>query len=212
MKKFIAFTILLAAVITNLFASNYEETMGANIAKMYQLTTSAELTGLANQFSRIANAEKDKWLPGYYTAYCYVRATFFGEMSLDDKHKNLDMAQAEIDKLLKMVPQESEIHALQGLVYMLRITDASLGYKYSTLSLQALGTAEKLNPNNPRVYYLRGTNTFNTPENFGGGAEKAKPFLEKAAAMFTTQEQSNKLDPSWGAEHTNQLLDQCNKK
>lgn len=210
MKRLIAITILLVLGTASTYAVNYEETMGNTIAKMYQSTTSVELTGLANQFSRIANAESDKWLPGYYSAYCFVRTTFFGEMSSEEKHKNLDMAQAEIDKIVKKAPEESEIYALQSLVYMLRITDVSLGYKYSTLALQALGMAEKLNPNNPRVYYLRGTNAFNTPENFGGGVEKAKPFLEKAAAMFASQEQSNKLDPSWGEVHTNQLLKQCN--
>jgi len=85
----------------------------------------------------------------------------------------------------------------------------SKGYKYSRLAAEAIGVAEKLNPQNPRVYYLRGSNTFHTPKMFGGGKEKAKPDLEKAASMFESQKSESEIAPSWGAEHNAGLLKQC---
>nr|WP_319511481.1 hypothetical protein [uncultured Draconibacterium sp.] len=202
-------TILFVVLSTTAFSSKYEETMKTNIDKLYQLHTSAELQALANQFERIANAEQDKWLPNYYAAYCFMRSTFFGEMDDDTKHAQLNKAQALVDQLMKTNDDESEIYALQALLYQIRITDISKGAKYSMKATDALKQAERLNPENPRVYYLRGSNTFHTPKFFGGGAEKAKPDLEKAAKMFESNKPSNPLMPTWGNVHNGQLLSQC---
>ena len=205
-------TILFVVLSTTAFSSKYEETMKTNIDKLYQLHTSAELQALANQFERIANAEQDKWLPNYYAAYCFMRSTFFGEMENDTKQAQLDKAQVLVDQLMKTKDNESEIWALQAFIYQLRITDISKGAKYSMKATDAIKHAERLNPENPRVYYLRGSNTFHTPKFFGGGAEKAKPDLEKAAKMFESNKPTNPLMPTWGNVHNGQLLSQCEEE
>jgi len=202
-------TILFVTIGSTVFSSRYEEAMKTNIDKMYNLTISVELQALANQFERIGNAEKDQWLPSYYSAYCFVRSTFFDNPEADDIHKQLDKAQIILDQLKKKFENESEIYALQALVYQLRITDMSAGAKFSGKAAEAISVAEKLNPENPRVYYLRGSNTFHTPKFFGGGPDKAKPDLEKAARMFETKKAENTLMPCWGGHHNNQLLSQC---
>ncbi len=212
MKTIFTLTVLFTVFTLTAFSSSYEETMKINIQKMQQSTSSSELTQLAAQFQRIANAEKNQWLPGYYSAYCYVSITFLNEMEADDIHKQLDLAQAEIDKIKRIASKESEIYTLQALIYQLRITDMTKGMKYSGLSNEALTTAERLNPENPRVYYLNGSNTFHTPKMFGGGKEKAKPYLEKAAKMFETQKPANDLLPNWGKDHNNRLLNQCSEE
>lgn len=202
-------TILLVAIASVAFSSKYEETMKTNVKKMYTLTSSTELQNLANQFERIGQAEKDQWLPAYYSAYCFVRSTFFDEMESNEIHNQLDRAQHILDNLKKKFEKESEIFALQAFVYQLRITDMSKGAKYSRKAAEAINTAERLNPKNPRVYYLRGSNTFHTPKFFGGGAEKAKPDLEKAARLFETQKPQNGIVPNWGSQHNKQLLSKC---
>ncbi len=209
MKSLFVTTVLMAAFAASVFSSNYEEVMTANIQKMNASKTSAELTGLANQFERIANAETGKWQPRYYAAYCFVWATAINEMSSAEKHKLLDLAQAHLDVLLKSFKNESEIHALQAFTYLLRITDISKGFKYSGLANESLDEAEKLNPHNPRVFYLRGTNVYNTPKAFGGGREKAKPLFEKAAALFAGNQKAGKIDPVWGSGHNTQMLTLC---
>ncbi len=212
MKTIFISVILLGAFASSVFSANYEETMKANIQKLNTEFTTAGLTNLASQFERIANAEPGKWHPKYYTAYCYVWATAIGEMPAEDKHKLLDMAQVQMDALLKTFKNESEIFALQAFVYQMRITDMSKGFKYSSLASEALEEAEKLNPNNPRVYYLRGNNIFHTPKAFGGGREKAKPMFEKAAGLFESQKPANAIEPAWGSEHNKQMLAECDKQ
>lgn len=204
-------TILLAAITSTAFSSKYEEAMKTNIDKLYELGSATELQTLANQFERIANAETDKWLPNYYAAYCLVRSTHFDGLDEDVKKEQLDKAQQIVDKLMKNYDNESEVHALQAFIYQLRITDIASGAKYSRKAATSIATAEKLNPENPRVYYLRGSNTFHTPKFIGGGAEKAKPDLERAAAIFEVEKQKESLMPTWGWYHNQQLLDQCNK-
>jgi tetratricopeptide (TPR) repeat protein len=201
-------SILLFTITISGFSSKYEETMKSNIEKMYKITRASELETLSNQFERIAQAEKSEWLPGYYSAYCLVRSTFFDNMDADQKHKQLDKAQSIVDRLIKQA-DESEIFALQALLYQLRITDMSKGAKYSRKAAETIAKAEKLNPNNPRVYYLRGSNTFHTPKFFGGGADKAQPDLEKAANMFENYKPDNSLMPTWGNNHNLQLLSKC---
>ena len=204
-------TVLLAAIASMAFSSKYEEVMKSNIDKMNQLTSSAELQSLGAQFERIGNAEPDKWLPNYYAAYCYVSSTVFDNMENDAKKVQLDKAQVLIDKLMKDYSNESEIYTLQAFLYQLRITDMMSGAKYSGKAAEAIAVAEKLNPENPRVYYLRGSNTFHTPKFVGGGPEKAKQDLEKAATMFSSQKPTDPLMPTWGAIHNNQLLSQCSE-
>jgi hypothetical protein len=212
MKTIIAIAILLSVFTSTAFSSNYEEVMKTNVEKIFKSSESTQLVNLANQFQRISNAEEGEWLPNYYAAYCYVSATFYGKMSSDEIHQHLDLAQAEIEKALKIDSKESEIYALQAFIYQIRITDMSKGYKYSKLANEALVTAQKLDAENPRVYYLSGSNTFHTPKMFGGGKEKAKPFFVKAAELFETSKPKSEISPSWGAEHNKQLLAACNEE
>ena len=209
MKTILMFTVLMTVFSAAVFSANYEEAMKANIQKLNTEFTTSGLTNLAGQFERIANAESGKWHPRYYTAYCYVWATAVNEMSADDKHKLLDMAQVQMDALLKTYKTESEIFALQAFIYQMRITDMSKGFKYSSLASEALEEAEKINPNNPRVYYLRGNNIFHTPKAFGGGKEKAKPIFQKAVGLFESEKPANPIEPAWGSEHNKKMLALC---
>ncbi len=212
MKRILIVSVLLIACKANVFSSNYKEIMTANIQKLNATTSVTELKSLANQFERIANAESSKWQPRYYAAYCFVWATAANDIPASEKHGLLDLAQAQIDILVKSFKNESEISVLQAFTYLLRITDISKGFKYSSLANESLDEAERLNPGNPRVYYLRGTNIFNTPKAFGGGKDKAKPLFEKAAGLFDSQKPANTISPGWGSAHNSQMLAMCNSQ
>ena len=209
MTTFLAFAMMLFAF--PVFAADYETSMKANIQKLTEAKTLADFTTVANQFERIANAEPAKWQPRYYVAYCFVSAVTMNKMEADEIHQQLDIAQKHLDLLEKSFKNESEILVLQAFVYQMRITDMAKGMKYSMLAGEKLDEAETLNASNPRIYYLRGMNTFHTPKAFGGGKEKAKPLFEKAKALFASHQPASNLDPNWGEWHNNQMLAECNK-
>jgi hypothetical protein len=207
-------TLLFLALTFSLLANankSYVEIMEENIMKMYHAQTENELVAVANTFERISNAEPDKWIPVYYAAYSYLRITFFIEDgNLKDKH--LDNAQVYIDKAIAINSSESEIYVLQAFLHQMRIYSASRGYTYSQYASSALDKAEKLNPDNPRLFYLRAQNIMNTPAMFGGGADKALPFFEKAQGKFESFKAQDSLWPNWGADKNAEMLKKCKEK
>ena len=211
-QKIIAISSLI--IISSLFefsvtASNYQEVMKQNIEKMYKAETPQELITISSTFYRVAQKETDEWLPLYYASYSLVRIAFFSK-NRDEIDKQLDVAQAYLDKLFVVKPKESEVHVLQALLYSMRISGAMSGMKYSVLSNNALDKAEELNKNNPRIYYCRGNNVFHTPAMFGGGKNKAKPLFEKALALYQSEHPQTAFWPSWDKKHTQQMIEQCN--
>lgn len=193
------------------FAADYEATMKANIQKIGEAKTLADYTTLASQFERIANTEKTKWQPRYYAVLCYLNAVTLLQLSDDEKSALLDKAQPIMDKLKENFKNESEVFALQGFLYEMRIKGMTSAIKYSSLATEVLEEAEKLNPANPRVYYLQGMNKFHTPKAFGGGKNNAKPLFEKAKVLFAAQKPASSLDPIWGDSQNNRMLDECIK-
>jgi hypothetical protein len=213
MRNLILLSAFLLGSIISVFASSYKEAMIENIDKMNNTQDPAVLVELANAFDRIAQKETSEWLPLYYSAYANVCVTFFNQqLSNEEKVKIFDKAQKKVDEALKITEKESEIFALQAMIYQLRIsTDQPNAYQYTMKINEALGHAEILDAKNPRIPYLRGTTLFYTPEEYGGGPSMAKPLLEKAAELFKSADRSNPLMPTWGAFHNNMVLQQCGK-
>lgn len=65
---------------------------------------------------------------------------------------------------------------------------------------KSLDKALELNPDNPRVYYLRAIITLHTPETFGGGASKALPLFRIADEKFKIFVPKTSISPNWGKE------------
>ncbi|WP_430814919.1 hypothetical protein [Carboxylicivirga sp. RSCT41] len=205
--KTIVFTLILCAA-QLIHAKDYQTAMKKNIDELFKTRNIEQINAIAASFKRIASVEKNDWLPTYYAAYAYVRSTHFISES-DSIQLQLDKAQAELELLLTSNPDESEVHVLQAMIYSLRITNPMNGYKYSSLSNEALSKAEQLNTSNPRIYYCRANNIYHTPKMFGGGKEKAKPLFEKAARLFENTNYENPLWPYWGSYHNKQMLAKC---
>ncbi|MFB9861746.1 hypothetical protein [Rufibacter immobilis] len=209
MKKLLILPFLFLALFVNAQA-NYQTALTDALAKMKTANTPEEMQSIANQCSRIANAEPKEWLPNYYAAYTNVSLTFLLKDD-DQRDQVLDKAQTFLDRALKLQPKESELYVLQGYLHQARLVVSPMmrGMKYSGLASTALEKAKTLNPNNPRVYFLLGQNAFNTPKMFGGGADVAKPILAKAKEKYAAQKPANALLPNWGESRALALLAKC---
>jgi len=203
--KTLAILILSFLISFSTKAADYESVMKQTIDEMYQSQEVDKLESIAARFYRIGETEKDRWLPYYYSAYSYVSITYHLEDG-ETIDKTLDKAQSMLDKAMALNPNESENHVLQGLIHSMRITSPMRGMKYSALSNEALEKAEKLNPENPRIWFCKAQNVFYTPAMFGGGAAKARPLYEKAAELFDTFEPQSEIWPQWGRELTESQL------
>jgi len=167
---------------------------------------------LANCSERILLVYKNEWLPYYYEAYAYVNMSFI-ETNEGDKAMYCDKAQNLLDEVLRIKPDESELFVLQALVCYARMSISPMinGQLYLPKAVNALNDAEKLDPDNPRIYYLRGKSTINTPRFFGGGKDAAIPILEKALTVYKTFKQKSTVHPDWGKEDAERLYKECKK-
>ena len=207
---FLAFILAAFSGAVSAQSNQYTDAMNKAIARLDTVRTLPEYQELANTFSRIAAAEPKEWLPLYYTSFCHLNAAF--PLYREDASKalqTLDLAQASLDKALELAPQESELFVLQAYILIGRLMEnpMSKGAEITPKVFGHLGKAAALNPDNPRAPFLQGTYTLNMPEFYGGGAEKALPHFEKAAALFEKEKDRGML-PHWGKEANNHYLQQ----
>jgi hypothetical protein len=213
MKK----TILITLTALSMFSATaqnkkYISAMEKNIAELDTTRDAAKLQNLANNFERIAGAEKTEWLPSYYAAYCYVNMTYSTKGDMIDTY--CDKAETFIKKADSISPNNSEIYALKSQIASARISvnPMSRGQKYGTLSAELREKAKDLDKTNPRPYYLEGTGYFYTPPMFGGGKDKAKSSFEKALQLYETFKPASSIAPNWGKRSTEYFLKECDKK
>ena len=69
-------------------------------------------------------------------------------------------------------------------------------------SMQLIEKALTAEPDNPRIQFLKGFYQLYLPETFGGGADSALPFFEKAIELFDKEKVTDPLKPSWGKDVT----------
>jgi hypothetical protein len=213
MKKLFFLTTLVAACLsTTAQNKRYINAMEQNIAALDTTRDAAKLQNLANNFERIAGAEKGEWLPNYYTAYCYVNMTY--SVKGDQIDTYCDKAEWFLNKADSVMPNNSEIYTLKSQIASARISvnPMSRGQKYGTLSGELRDKAKELDKTNPRPYYLEGTAYFYTPPMFGGGKDKAKPSFEKALKLYETFTPASTIAPNWGKKSTEYFLKKCDEK
>ena len=213
MKK-ITIIIALAGIYTMAGAQNqkYIAAMEKNIAVLDTTRDAKVLQNEANTFERIGSAEKAEWLPQYYAAYCYVNMTYSTKGNDIDTY--CDKAEAFLNKADSLNPNNSEIYTLKAQVASARISvnPMSRGQKYGTMAAEIREKAKKLDPTNPRPFYLEGTGFFYTPPMFGGGKDKAKPSFEKAKELFAAFKPASSIAPHWGLGSTEYFLKKCEEK
>jgi len=201
MKKLIGI-LLLVSLFSNLFADeNYQKNITQSVKELFQAKTIPEYVEVANQFERISNIEKGEWLPLYYASFAYIMISF-RETENAKKDQYLDQAQKYLDQAMAIDPNESELHMLQGFLYPSRINidPMTRGIALVAVMNKSLDKALELNPDNPRVFYLRATMTFHTPEAYGGGATKALPLFQVADEKFRIFKPKTTISPNWGKE------------
>jgi hypothetical protein len=209
MKTMTTFIFTLAATFS--FAQDkFTAAMLKNIDAVYSAKTTEEFRQAINSFDRIANAEKTKWEPYYYSS--------FGNIMLANQEKDaakkdayLDLALASVEKGEAIAPKESELVALEGFVHMSRIAvdPASRGQKYSGQGMRAFGKAVSLNPENPRALCLMAQMQFGTADFLGSPVTEACSTARAAVEKFSTGKSENPLAPVWGKEMAEGLVARC---
>jgi len=182
--------------------------MQKNLKALDSAKTTSEYVAISNSFERIGDAEKTSWLPYYYAALALITPAW------NDKTINADAnsvkVKALIDKAAK-IEDNVEIYALRNMIatQQMMIDPSTRWVNYGAEASSALKKGLAMDPENPRLNFLKGSSIFYTPSPFGGGKDKAKPVLQKAVELYS-KEQPKPLFPSWGKSEAEGLLAQCN--
>ena len=210
--KTIIFTMTSMLFVNLALANNekYIQSMKSNIQAVYRANSIEELQSSVNTFERIANVEKDKWEPLYYSAFGYVLMAI-KENDSSKKDSYLDKAMEAVKKANTITPNESEIVAMEGFVHTIRLTvdPESRGQQYSILATQSLSKAVSLNPENPRALSLLAQMQYGTARFFGSSTAEACATANKALEKFDTITSTNPLAPEWGKKMTEEMKSQC---
>lgn len=210
MKTMKSFLLMLAIFIsTSLFSqTKFEMGMQKGFEQMSNAKSVADMQAASAFFERIADAEKDKWLPYYYAAQSIYFTGWMDPKADKDKVGNKCK---ELIAKAEAIESNSELFCLKQMAAILQMTvDPMARFQtYGAEASAALENATKADPNNPRIYFLSGQTLFNTPEAYGGGKSVAKKLYEKALVLYKTFTPASPFHPNWGKEETEKALAAC---
>ncbi len=216
MKKTIF--ILSAILVVNFsFAQTPEKfvkAMETNIARIDTAKSAQDWVDITAAFERIAEAEKNQWLPYYYVALGNVMS---GTMGLGDNlygnniektDPKADAADKALNKAISLSKETSETWVIRKMIISLRMLGDVMNRAMTAMpeATAALDNAKKLDANNPRIYILEGQDKYYTPEQYGGSKDEAKILFEKAQKLFETFKPETSIHPSWGKNQVTYFL------
>lgn len=165
-----------------------------------------------NGFERIAGANPKEWLPLYYQSFCEV---MMGMKQTENMKKDefYDKAETLINKADSLQKDNSEIYVLKSFIVSMKLSvdPQARGQQLGMKSGILLGKAIQLDPENPRAYYLKGQGLLYTPEQWGGGKDKAIPVLETSVQKFAKFKPNSSIMPNWGEARCKAALEQAKK-
>ena len=115
MKTIILLFAMTVTVVANANDGKYVEAMSKSIEAVFKAQSIEELQSAVNGFERIANAEKTKWEPFYYSAFGYVMMAN-REKDPVKKDSYLDLAAAASEKAKAIKENDSEIITMEGFI------------------------------------------------------------------------------------------------
>ncbi len=122
----------------------------------------------------------------------------------EGKMTELDAIAAEAQKSLDLASglskDNAEILILQKMIHGLKmmVDPMSRFMTEGKLAAEALGKAEKLDPQNPRISLLKAEDTYFTPEQYGGSKTKGLELFQKSVDQFKVYQLKSSIDPNWG--------------
>jgi hypothetical protein len=131
--------------------------------------------------------------------------------SADKTDPEANKAEELLNKAEALSKDNSEIYVVKKLIATLMLVGDPMNryMTYGPAAAEALATAKKLNPENPRVYLQEAADKINTPEQYGGNKEEGKKLLEEAVKKFEAFKPESSIHPTWGQRQVQYYLSQA---
>jgi len=140
----------------SLKAQTLEESLNKTLVKMDSVQNLSDMMRVSAQFDMVAAKWENEWSSNYYAAYAKIIASFIVQ---DNNKKDLFLDEADkyLVKIKTIDSQNDETWILAALITNARIAvdGQNRGMQYGGIFNQYIAKAEKINPENPRIYYLK---------------------------------------------------------
>jgi hypothetical protein len=176
-------------------------------AKVMAADYGADLAGLAAVRSQLEPLKDDPalgYLADYWRGYASWRIAINGanaSMSQDELRANLDRAAADFEssahKKADFADAFAAASSVHGWLTSLNRADPDVMKAHMESSKRLLLKAEALEPNNPRVLWVRGGYFLFAPPAYGGSTEKAIEIYRKQVESSAPLTPNSPL-PDWG--------------
>jgi hypothetical protein len=189
----------------------YYQAMGENLGGYAQCRSVEDFQALGNTFARIAETEKNEWLPAYYHAHCYIIMSFIEQADPKKKDAYLDVAEKSINRITEMAPGEADVFALQAMFYTARlvVNPMERGQQYGMLSGQAIGRAMGIDPTNPRARLIKLQNDMGTAQFYGKDVTEFCEQARNLVAGWDNFKPVSPLHPNWGKDQAEGIVKSC---
>ncbi len=154
----------------------------------------ADCDAMASEANAPARARE---LARYGAAYAGWRLAFLPGVDRAETTKRLAAARTNLRTVMAAHAESAEAHALLAAVLGALIRAGEDPMTAGQDAQHELEEALRLEPNNPRVRLVEGTNAFFTPAEYGGGHAKAEASLRQAVALLE-REPRDRPWPNWG--------------
>ena len=204
-------TMLLASFAGMSQKNEYYQAMGETLSQYATCRTVEDFQALGNRFSMIAGNEKEEWLPLYYHAHCFIIMSFMEPSDAVKKDAYLDEAERSVNKLVSIAPEESDVFALQAMLYTGRlvVNPMERGQQYSILSGQAIGRALGIDPSNPRARLIKLQNDMGTARFYGKDTGEYCSEAKELLAGWDNFSPKSRLHPAWGKDQAAEIVSNC---
>jgi tetratricopeptide (TPR) repeat protein len=181
--------------------AKWADSASREIEAAHAMSDLDRLTQAAAILDRALTVTPNDRLLLYYRSLALYRmaAQYMGRNRNDDAKKALEEADRLLEQIETRAPAADAL-ALRGAVLGQLIGLSGNPLSGMTLGPKATGLIDRamdLEPNNPRVWLVRGMSAMFTPRMFGGGTDKAERDLRKAAELFGVERVVSPA-PSWG--------------
>ncbi len=195
-------------------AQDYKQTLQNTFLAFDTTTDMATKTQQSNKLSLIAKKFSEEWSAHYYNAYSKAQLSYM-ETEEAKRDAYLDEGDRELSEAVSLLGKDNdETYVLAAMLANARmaVKPQVRWQKYGKLFEENLEKAKAANPENPRIYYLYGTNKFYTPKMWGGGKKAALPYFEKAENFFDKEQATDITDISWGKAMNHYFLEQAKEE
>jgi len=211
MTRYILLLTMAALSYLNCKAQDFKEPLQKTFTAFDTTQDMQKKVEQSNKLNMIAKKWNDQWATHYYNAYSKATLSY---MEKDEAKRDayVDEAEKELDEAIGLLGKETdETYVLAAMIANARmaVKPQARWQKYGKIYEENIAKAKELNADNPRIYYLLGTNKFFTPKMFGGGKKAALPYFEKAEGLYAKETSDDITKPYWGKGATGFFLAEC---